>query len=46
LNARRLTFQFTITNVENKLGIMREDNVANVYVEEGRRIALTVSYTW
>ena len=41
-----LKFQLSCTNVSDGTGFLREDSPASVYVQEGRRTKLTVSYFW
>ena len=45
-NKGTLKFQLTCTNVSDGTGFTREDSPASVYVQEGRRTKLTVSYSW
>jgi outer membrane receptor for ferric coprogen and ferric-rhodotorulic acid len=41
-----LKFHLTCTNLSDGTGFMREDSPASVYVQEGRRVKLTTTYTW
>jgi outer membrane receptor for monomeric catechols len=41
-----LKFMLSCTNVSDGTGFEREDSPASVYVQEGRRTKLTMSYSW
>ncbi len=44
--SRNVKFMLSCTNLFDGTGFMREDTPASVYVQEGRRTKLTVSYSW
>ena len=41
-----LRFALTCTNLTDGTGFLREDSPASVYVQEGRRVKLTTTYSW
>src|SRR5262249_28511797 len=46
LGKARVKYLINCTNVSDGTGFMREDTPASVFVQEGRRTKLTVTYSW